>query len=121
MIDHDRNAEDIPLTGKAGQVPRFGLPARLSASLAAACLLLLVLYPWSGSFYPEGNWLPGPLWLFKVQASGDKVIGGLSTTALLPLIFAFVILPGRLTAAVSIAGILAWVGFGMWLAAMAAC
>jgi hypothetical protein len=122
MNDHDWNAEDVAFIGKAEHVPQFGFSARLASAVVAACLFLLVLYPWNVSYcYPEGNWLPGPLWLFKVQASGDKLIGGLVTAALTPLIFAFVIKPRRLTAAMSIAGILAWVGLGMWLASMAAC
>jgi len=109
----------VPFIGKVQHVPRFGLSARLAVAVAAACLFLLVLYPWS--FYPEGNWLCGPLWLFKTRGSVDKLIGGLSTAALTPLIFAFVIKPGRLSVAMSITGILTWVGFGMWLASMAAC
>jgi hypothetical protein len=122
MIDHEWNAEDKAITEKARHVPRFGLPARLGASLVAACVLLLALYPWGAdSFYPEGNWLPGPLWLFRTQSAVDKTTGAIASTVLMPVIFAFLIKPGRLTAVLSITGILAWVGFGMWLAMMAAC
>jgi hypothetical protein len=88
----------------------------------AACVLLLALYPWcADSCYPEGNWLPGPLWLFRTQAAVDKTKGAIVATVLMPVIFAFLIKPGRMTAVLSIIGILAWVGFGMWLAMMAAC
>src|SRR5436309_6447240 len=104
MIDHEWNAADVPITGKARHVPRFGLPARLGSSLAAACLLLFALYPWGTEFYPEGNWLPGPLWLFRTQAAVDKTIGAIAVTVLMPVIFAFLIKPGRLTAVLSIAG-----------------
>ena len=121
MIDQDWTAEDVRIHGKAGHVLRFSLLARLALAVVAVCLSLLALYPWSDSFYPEGNFLPGPLWLFKTEASSDKLIGGFIATAFAPLIFAVVIKPGRLTVAMSIAGILAWVGFGMWIAAMAAC
>jgi hypothetical protein len=38
----------------------------------------------------------------------------------MPMIFVYLIKPGRLTAVISTAGILAWVGFGMWLAWLAA-
>jgi hypothetical protein len=122
MIDHEWNAEDVPITGKAGHVPRFGLPARLGSSLAAACLFLFALHPRGAeSFYPEGNWLPGPLWLFRTQATVDKTIGAIAVAVLMPVIFAFLIKPGRLTAVLSIAGLLAWIGFGIWLAMGAAC
>src|SRR5262249_26362342 len=113
MIDDEWNLEDVPFTGKAGHIPRFGLPARLSAAAAAACLFLFVLYPRSAR-NPE-NWLSGPLALFLVQDVDDRIIGGIVATILMPLILAFLIKPGRLTAALSIAGLLAWVGFAMWL------
>jgi hypothetical protein len=121
MIDHDWNADGVPITGKAGHISRFGLPARLCSAVAASCLFLLVLYPWCVGYYPEGNPLRGPLWLFRVQRIEDRVIGGITATILTPLIFTFLIKPGRLTAVLSIAAILAWVGLGMWLASMAAC
>jgi hypothetical protein len=102
--------------------PEIGLHSRIILAIATACLLLLVLYPWNErSFSTEGNWVRGPLELFKVQAFSDQLIGGIVATALVPLIVAFIIKPNRTTAGISIAGTLAWVGFGFWLASMAAC
>ena len=76
MNDHDWNAEDVPNTGKAGGVRRFGLLARLSSSLAAACLFLFALYPRSGGI--GDSFLPGPLWLLQPQhVAGDKAIGAI--------------------------------------------
>jgi hypothetical protein len=121
MIDRDWNAEDAPITAKAGDVSRLDFPARLCLAFVASCLFLLVLYPWGSGVYPEGNWLPGPLWLFRTQSVGDRIIGAITATILTPLIIAFLLKPGRTTAVLSIVGIVSWIGFGMWLAAMAAC
>jgi hypothetical protein len=72
MIDQDWTAEDAPAKGKAGLDLRFSLVTRLVLAFVAACLSLLALYPWGNSFLPEANVLPGPLWLFKTQASEDN-------------------------------------------------
>jgi hypothetical protein len=98
---------------------RRPLLVRLSASLAVACFFVLIMYPWGGTYYPEGNWLRGPLWLFKTHGSEDKVIGSVATVLLLPLLFAWVVNRNPLTILAAVAGAISWIGFGMWLAAMA--
>ena len=109
-----------PTKAEAGYAFTLARGARLLLVTAASCLFLAVLYPWAGDYYPEGNWFRGPLSLLRVQASGDKLIGGLVAAVLTPLIFAFVMKPGRVSAFLSLLGISAWVGFGVWLASMAA-
>jgi len=98
---------------------RWGLVARLCAAVAIACLFLLALYPWGGTYFPEGNWLRGPLWLLKSQSLGDNVFGAFVTVLLLPALFAWVVKRSPSTIVATVAGAVAWVAFGMWLAAMA--
>jgi hypothetical protein len=119
MIDHDFSSENPPIKGKAGRALPHHLRVRLSLALAASCLFLLALYPWGGEFYPEGEWYRGPLCLFGSQSLEDKITGGIVATILTPLIFAFFVRPGCFAVVLSIAGTLAWLGFGIWLALLA--
>jgi hypothetical protein len=84
-----------------------------------AAVFLLVFYPWGDTYYPEGNLLHGPLWLFKTRATEDKEIGAVVTVLLLPALFAWVVKRSPLTILAAVAGAIFWIGFGMWLAAMA--
>ena len=118
MIDNE-GSHQPSLSPWLRQYMRCGLVTRFCMALAVACLFLLVLYPWPDAFYPEGNWLHGPLWLFKIEATGDKVIGGVVTLLLLPILFAWVVKPNPFTVLVAVGGAIMWVGFGMWLAALA--
>lgn len=115
MIDN----QAAPESSLPSRVRHCGLRTRLFMALAVACLFLLVLYPWRDVFYPEGNWLHGPLWLFKTEGTADKMIGGVVTALLLPILFAWVAKPNPFTVMIAVGGAIMWVGFGMWLAAMA--
>lgn len=88
-------------------------------ALTVACLFLLVLYPWRDIYHPEGNWLRGPLWLFTTDAAEDKMIGGVVTALLLPILFAWVVKPNPFTIAAAVGGAIMWIGFAIWLAALA--
>lgn len=51
-------------------------------TLAIICLVGISA-PWSGEYYPEGNWLGGPLHLLAVRSLGDKQIGAFGASALI--------------------------------------
>lgn len=93
--------------------------AGVTRAVICATLLVLLLYPWNGEYYPEGNWLRGPMWLFAVQSVGDKIIGAMITAFLLPTLTLWAFSLNVYTAFVGIVGALVWLGFGMWLAAAA--
>ena len=101
-------------------MPRFGPVSRLALSFAGAGLFLFAVYPRGGVI--GDSWLPGPSWLLQPQhVYEDKVVGVVATIALVPAIFLFLIKPDRWSRMLSCAGLVAWIGFGMWLASMAAC
>jgi hypothetical protein len=119
MVDLAQASESTQLRPTVGRGARWGLGVRLFAAFGIACVFLLVSYPWGGSYYPEGNWLRGPLWLFKAQASAAKMIGAVVTAFLLPTLFAWVVKRSLVTIVAAAVGAVAWVCFGMWLAALA--
>lgn len=93
--------------------------AGVTRALICAALLGLLLYPWNVEYYPEGNWLRGPMWLFAVESVGDKIIGAIISAFLLPMLTLWAFNSNLFTVFLGIVGALAWLGFGMWLAAMA--
>ncbi len=95
------------------------LSLRLLCAFFVAVVWVAVLYPYQGTYYPEGNWLAGPLWLFKIQASGDKIFGLKLTALNLPLIVSSFLYPTRYCLLMSLLGVMLWIGIGMWLAMLA--
>ena len=94
------------------------------ATAVAICTLVIICLvgtsaPWSGEFYPEGNWLGGPLHLLAVRSIGDKQIGAF---------WAFVLIGAALYGAwrcdrwgmsLIVASAVLWVMTGIYLAMMA--
>jgi hypothetical protein len=120
MNDDDWHAEEVPLTPKGVPGARSCLGVRVTRAFGAAVAFLLLLYPWGGNrFFFGGNFFRGPLLLFCVGDPWAGLEGGLVAIALTPAIFAYLLKPGRLTAAISIAGIVAWHVYGMRILANA--
>lgn len=92
---------------------------RVLGSVIASAVVATILYPHHGTYYPEGNWLRGPLWLFKVQSRYDNVIGAVLTICLLALIMSILIQPRPWAVASSLIGIALWIAVGIWLARLA--
>ncbi|SFI77078.1 hypothetical protein [Planctomicrobium piriforme] len=99
----------------------FELPtwARVAVAIVILLAVLLMMRPKENEFYPESNWLLGPLWMLYVRDFDDKVIGLLVAAVLVPMIVTFPARPRVWTAIVSACGILLWIGFGAWLAMLA--
>lgn len=119
MVNLARASESTPPIPPVGRGARWDVWVRLCAAVGVACVFLLVSYPWGDLYYPEGNWLRGPLWLFKTQVSADKMIGAVVTAFLLPTLFAWVVKRSLFTKVAVAVGAVAWVCFGIWLAAIA--
>ena len=94
---------------------------RLILTTLASCLVLLVLFPWSSGFAPEGNPFAGPLWLLKTKSWGDFYLGCGLLCFLLPMIAAIGLRVNAFTIALCVVGVLLWVGVGILIAAGAAC
>ena len=93
---------------------------RITRTFFVVTAWVLATYPYGDSFYPEGNWLPGPLWFFKIQAWGEKAIGLIATILCLSAITSFFAWPSPRTLWVTIMGVVLWIGIGLWLAILAA-
>ena len=109
-----------PTKAEAGYAFTLARGARLLLVTAASCLFLAVLYPWAGDYYPEETGSVGRFRCSGSRRPATSSLVDLSAAVLTPLIFAFVMKPGRVSAFLSLLGISAWVGFGVWLASMAA-
>ena len=106
-------------SGWRTQYAKLPLSKRLAATVVLLAVALLVVWPKDGNYYPEGNWLFGPLWLLCTRSSYDKEVGAVVALLLLPLIAVYPIKPGLLTGAISALGVSIWIGFGAWLAMLA--
>lgn len=93
---------------------------RVVCAFLVAVVWAAVLYPYQDTYYPEGNWLAGPLWLFKTRVWEDKMVGLIGTTITLPLIISFFIHPTRRYLWMSLIGAMLWIGIGFWVATLAA-
>lgn len=93
---------------------------RLAFTLVASALWVLILWAMTGNgFAPEGNPLPGPLWLLQVRSQYDKWVGAIACSVLLPAMFAVGIWTNWATVVLSLLGVAGWVGFGMFLGRLA--
>lgn len=90
---------------------------RALVAMSGLVLFLLATYPWRGQFVPEQNVACGPMWLFACQNLGDKAIGLIVVAGLLPFIAAGFIRPSVRNLLSMAAAIIAWVLFGVYLAA----
>lgn len=80
---------------------------------------LLIVFPKVNNYFPEGNWLPGPLWLLLAQSQYDQQIGLLASLLLAPALIAVFVQPNIWTAMLTFSGFVFWIGFGVWLAMLA--
>jgi hypothetical protein len=93
---------------------------RLEAWITFTVLLLAVLYPYFGGYYPEGSWYRGPLWATRSQSIFDCFIGWGLSLVLAPAITFPWVKRTWITIAIGILGTIAWLGFGLFLTYLAA-
>jgi hypothetical protein len=88
---------------------------RLGITSVLILVSFLLMFPWSGGYCPEGNLLPGPLWLLK---NGHDRIPGIAMCVFCVVVF-FLPLGLRFSwgrVILFLAGMLLWIGMGMVLA-----
>lgn len=90
----------------------------LRFTLAITLFTIVVTTPLAlhAGFYPEGSWLPGPLWLLKSAATWDRTIGVLFSAALAPvMVFALVFPTKKFLVFFGCWAAVVWIGFGVML------
>ena len=63
--------------------------------------------------------ISGPVMLFATQGVEDKIVGSIVMAILLPPMFAVGVWRNAFTIALSIVAFVCWLGFGLWLEALA--
>lgn len=92
--------------------------SRVGISVAAA--VLAVSYPYDGVYFPEGNFLRGPMWLLLLQKPDSDV----GVDIALPCAAAFGIacgFPNRVCLTLGAMALAVWVATGIFLQMLAAC
>lgn len=108
-----------PQPGTLEEYREYPLRVRILVSIllfAGSTGLFLLTHD---NYYPEGTWLPGPLWLLKSQSSYDRMIGLIWATCLLPPMMLAVASPQLKTIIAGGYAAAIWIGFGAWLAMLA--
>ena len=96
--------------------PQLPFRHRFACTAIVICLFLIIMSPKDGNYYPEGNWLWGPLWCFYSRNLLDKIIGAIFATMLMTVCTAVLLKPAYWTAALSFLGIITWTAIGAFLA-----
>jgi len=99
--------------------PVVWMCVRVVGTAAVAAAFVYVCWLISGSVYPGPRELAGPVALLRTWGREDHFIGAVATLVLLPLIFAVGVRANAATVVLSILAGLCWVGFGLWIEAMA--